>query len=47
MRAIAASSTVQLFSALKRTGLEEAHEQIESWLMPEEAGENASEDAAE
>jgi GTP-binding protein len=38
--------TVQLFSALKRTGIEEAHELIESWLMPEEAGENAEENAA-
>jgi GTP-binding protein len=27
--------SVQLFSALKRTGLEEAHELIESWLVPE------------
>jgi GTP-binding protein len=27
--------TAQLFSALKRTGLEEAHELIESWLAPQ------------
>ena len=27
--------TAQLFSALKRVGLDEAHEQIESWLIPE------------
>ena len=26
--------TAQLFSALKRTGLEEAHELIESWVAP-------------
>ncbi len=26
--------TIQLFSALKRTGLEEAHEIIESWFLP-------------
>lgn len=26
--------TAQLFSALKRTGLEDAHELIESWLLP-------------
>jgi GTP-binding protein len=29
--------TAQLFSALKRTGLEEAHELIESWVMPTDA----------
>jgi GTP-binding protein len=28
--------TAQLFSALKRTGLEEAHELIESWVAPKE-----------
>jgi GTP-binding protein len=39
--------TVQLFSALKRTGIEEAHELIESWLIPEAKGESAEEDAAE
>jgi GTP-binding protein len=32
--------TVQLFSALKRTGLDEAHTLIESWLRPSAAGEN-------
>ncbi len=26
--------TIQLFSAVKRTGLEEAHQVIESWLLP-------------
>ena len=31
--------TAQLFSALKRTGLEEAHELIESWLLPEKNSE--------
>lgn len=30
--------TAQLFSALKRTGLEDAHELIERWLSPEEIG---------
>jgi GTP-binding protein len=30
--------TAQLFSALKRTGLDDAHELIESWLMPAENG---------
>ena len=30
--------TAQLFSALKRVGLDEAHELIESWLVPEDAG---------
>jgi GTP-binding protein len=39
--------TVQLFSALKRTGIEEAHELIESWLIPEAAGENESQDTAQ
>jgi GTP-binding protein len=29
--------TAQLFSALKRTGLEEAHELIESWIAPDVA----------
>ncbi|AJK44827.1 ribosome biogenesis GTP-binding protein YihA/YsxC [Burkholderia plantarii] len=32
--------TVQLFSALKRTGLDEAHALIEGWLRPSAAGEN-------
>ncbi len=36
--------SVQLFSALKRTGLEEAHKLIEGWLAPKQA---ASEDVAE
>ncbi|WP_323121996.1 ribosome biogenesis GTP-binding protein YihA/YsxC [Burkholderia alba] len=31
--------TVQLFSALKRTGLDEAHTLIESWLRPSAASE--------
>jgi GTP-binding protein len=31
--------SAQLFSALKRTGLEEAHELIESWLLPEKNSE--------
>lgn len=35
--------SVQLFSALQRTGLEEAHELIESWLVPEK---NASDEPA-
>ncbi|WP_207005411.1 ribosome biogenesis GTP-binding protein YihA/YsxC [Trinickia mobilis] len=30
--------TAQIFSALKRTGLEDAHELIESWLLPAENG---------
>jgi GTP-binding protein len=30
--------TAQLFSALKRIGLDEAHELIESWVAPEAAG---------
>lgn len=34
--------TVQLFSALKRTGLDEAHELIESWVRPSVADEKAS-----
>ncbi|GAB2876450.1 ribosome biogenesis GTP-binding protein YihA/YsxC [Paraburkholderia jirisanensis] len=37
--------TAQLFSALKRVGLDEAHALIESWLVPDEAagsGETAS-----
>ena len=34
--------TVQLFSALKRIGIDEAHELIESWLIPEAAGENGA-----
>ncbi|MBH9665560.1 YihA family ribosome biogenesis GTP-binding protein, partial [Burkholderia multivorans] len=29
--------TVQLFSAMKRTGLDEAHELIESWVRPSAA----------
>ncbi|MDR0240080.1 MAG: ribosome biogenesis GTP-binding protein YihA/YsxC [Burkholderia sp.] len=33
--------TVQLFSALKRTGLDEAHELIESWLRPSVADEKS------
>jgi GTP-binding protein len=33
--------TAQLFSALKRTGLEEAHELIESWIAPDVAGDPA------
>jgi GTP-binding protein len=33
--------TAQLFSALKRTGLEEAHELIESWIAPDIAGDPA------
>ncbi|WP_123384975.1 ribosome biogenesis GTP-binding protein YihA/YsxC [Paraburkholderia sp.] len=36
--------TAQLFSALKRVGLDEAHELIESWLVPEDAG--STEDVA-
>ncbi len=32
--------TAQLFSALKRVGLDEAHELIESWLIPEGDGRN-------
>ena len=32
--------TAQLFSALKRTGLEDAHELIESWLLPAENGDD-------
>ncbi|KMY86329.1 GTP-binding protein EngB [Candidatus Paraburkholderia calva] len=39
--------SVQLFSALKRTGIEEAHELIESSLIPEEAGEITPEGSAE
>lgn len=40
--------TVQLFSALKRVGIEEAHELIESWLRPSAADESApAADAAE
>jgi GTP-binding protein len=35
--------TAQLFSALKRTGLDEAHELLESWLQPAETGESAAE----
>ena len=31
--------TAQLFSALKRVGIDEAHELIESWLIPEAKGE--------
>ncbi|MBB5468392.1 GTP-binding protein [Paraburkholderia sp. Clong3] len=38
--------TAQLFSALKRTGLDEAHELIESWLIPEAAGETGETPAA-
>lgn len=30
--------TVQLFSALKRTGLDDAHELIEHWLVPQDTG---------
>ena len=37
--------TAQLFSALKRVGLDEAHELIESWLIPEDGG-NTSDGAA-
>ena len=32
--------TVQLFSALKRTGLDEAHALIESWVRPSAADAN-------
>jgi GTP-binding protein len=38
----AGTLTAQLFSALKRTGLEEAHEMIEGWLSPAESGEAAA-----
>jgi GTP-binding protein len=34
--------SAQLFSALKRTGLEEAHEKVESWLAPEEKGDDTA-----
>jgi GTP-binding protein len=34
--------TVQLFSALKRIGLDEAHELIESWLIPDAADDSAA-----
>jgi GTP-binding protein len=34
--------TVQLFSALKRVGLDEAHELIESWLIPEATGDSTA-----
>lgn len=34
--------SAQLFSALKRTGLEDAHELIESWLLPAENGDDES-----
>ncbi|WP_028228139.1 ribosome biogenesis GTP-binding protein YihA/YsxC [Paraburkholderia ferrariae] len=37
--------TAQLFSALKRVGLEEAHALIESWLVPVAGGEPAGEAA--
>jgi GTP-binding protein len=36
--------TVQLFSALKRIGLDEAHELIEGWLIPKDTA--ATDDAA-
>jgi GTP-binding protein len=31
--------TAQLFSALKRVGIDEAHELVESWLIPGAKGE--------
>jgi GTP-binding protein len=34
--------TAQLFSALKRVGIDEAHQLIESWLIPESKGETDS-----
>ncbi|MEM5344502.1 ribosome biogenesis GTP-binding protein YihA/YsxC [Paraburkholderia azotifigens] len=39
--------TAQLFSALKRVGLDEAHELIESWIAPDLAGDSASPGATE
>ena len=36
--------TAQLFSALKRVGIDEAHELIESWLIPDAA--DAADDGA-
>ncbi|HEY4352395.1 MAG TPA: YihA family ribosome biogenesis GTP-binding protein, partial [Paraburkholderia sp.] len=39
--------TAQLFSALKRTGLEEAHELIESWLAPGVADDSAGDSTSE
>jgi GTP-binding protein len=39
--------TLQLFSALKRVGLDEAHEKIESWLIPKATEEIAPEDEAQ
>jgi GTP-binding protein len=39
--------TLQLFSALKRVGLDEAHEKIESWLIPRSTEETAPEDEAQ
>jgi GTP-binding protein len=38
--------TAQLFSALKRTGLEEAHELIESWIVPPAPTDADSEETA-
>jgi GTP-binding protein len=32
--------TAQLFSALKRVGIDEAHELIEGWLIPVAKGES-------
>jgi GTP-binding protein len=38
---------VQLFSALKRTGLEEAHELIESWIGPDAVDDSAGDSTSE
>jgi GTP-binding protein len=39
--------TAQLFSALKRIGLDEAHELIESWVAPKVAGDSGEPASAE
>jgi GTP-binding protein len=39
--------TAQLFSALKRTGLEEAHELIESWIAPDAAEDSVGDSTGE
>jgi GTP-binding protein len=39
--------TAQLFSALKRVGLDEAHALIESWLVPDEAAGSGSDETAQ
>jgi GTP-binding protein len=39
--------TVQLFSAMKRVGLDEAHAKIESWLIPQPKDEDQTEGAAD